>query len=65
MKVRDNCYGGTLTDSPMKLSTGFTSDSIALPRVTDTYLANGFVKKADFKLAHLKQMCSNFVLSDE
>ena len=66
MKVRENCYSGTLKALPMKLSSGFTSDSVALPKITDTYIAKGFVKQlADTKLAHLKQMCSNFILNDQ
>ena len=66
MKVRENCYSGTLTASPIKLSPGFMSDSVALPKITDSCIAKGFVKQlTDTKLAHLKPMCSNFILNDE
>lgn len=66
MKVRELCYSGTLSDTPMKLSKGYLPADVALPTVSDTYLAKKKVKElASSKLTHLKQMCTNFILKDE
>ena len=66
MKVRDECYNGPLKRSPMKLEKGFTPADVALPKVSDTYISSGKSRVlGDTKLAHLKQMCNNFIPEDQ
>ena len=55
MKVRELCYSGTLSNTPMSLSSGKTHVHLALPTVNDTLPKT--------KLARLKQMCSVLGLS--
>ena len=62
MKVRENCYAGVLKTTPMKIKKGFQPDTRVIPTVNDTYFARGNIKVLpETKLAHLKQMCSNFI----
>ena len=62
MKVRDLCYQGTLRDTPMSLSQGYSPTTRALPLVTDSYRAKGNVKSlSETKEHHLKQMYTNFI----
>lgn len=66
MKVRELCYTGTLRNTPMHLTKGYTRQFIALPTVNDTYSAQRKVRElSEFKLSHLKQMCSNYIQRDE
>ena len=66
MKVRELCYSGTLKNTPMHLTRGYTREFLALPTVNDTYIAQGKIKQlSDTKLSHLKQMCSNYIPREE
>ena len=66
MKVRELCYTGTLRNTPMHLTKGYTRQFIALPTVNDTYSAQRKVRElSESKLSHLKQMCSNYIQRDE
>ena len=54
MKVRDNCYCGVLRNTPMSIRKRCTLQDRALPRVSESYFAKGFVKTlSDNKQAHL------------
>ena len=65
MKVRESCYGGTLKDTPMKVTRGMSAHDIAIPGVGQSYFALGMVKTlSESKQSHLNQMCTNFIQRD-
>ena len=66
MKVRENCYSGTLRDSPTKVKKGFLCTDSCIPKVTDSYKATGNLRSlTDSKLQHLKQMYANFIAEEK
>ena len=65
MKVRDNCYTGTLRDTPMKVAKGMSPTDSVLPGDGQSYYALGMVKElSNTKQSHLNQMCTNFIPHD-
>ena len=66
MKVRDECYVGPLKRSSMKFENGYTPADIAFLKVSDTYVSYGkSLVLTDRQLAHVKQMCNNFIPEDQ
>ena len=59
MKVRENCYSGTLRDSPTKVKKGFLCTDACIPKVTDSYKARGNLRfLTDSKLQQYKNVYS-------
>ena len=62
MKVRENCYAGTLKNTPMRITKGKNPADKAIPGVTQSYAAKCLVKPlSDSKMTHLRRMCRNFI----
>ena len=65
MKVRTNCYSGTLKSTPMAIRKGMSAADRVLPGLGQSYFAKGMVKQlSESKQSHLNQMCINFIPND-
>ena len=65
MKVRSNCYSGTLKSTPMAIRKGMSAADRVLPGLGQSYFAKGMVKQlSESKQSHLNQMCINFIPND-
>ena len=63
MKVKENCYNGTLRDIPMKIT---DESCTAIPTVNQSYHCLKRVKQlSDNKMKDLKNMCTNFIPSEQ
>jgi len=65
MLVRDFCHGGVSQKSTMTLNPGVSPETPAVPCETENYITlNKKRALTTTKLAHLTQMCTNFIPED-
>ena len=65
MLVRDYCYGGAAQKSTMKINSGVSPESSAIPDENQNYITlNTKRNLTETKLAHLTQMSNNFIPED-
>lgn len=62
MKIREQCYKGTLKEIPMKVAKDHLAMENAIPSSKDTYKQRNKIGEiSSTKAAHLYQMYSNYV----
>ena len=65
MLVRDYCHGGVAKKSTMTLNPGVSPETSAFPCETENYITlNKQRTLTATKLAHLTQICTNFIPED-
>ena len=65
MLVRDYCYGGAAQKSTMNINPVVSSENSVIPDKEQNYITLSNMRNlTETKLAHLTQMCNNFIPED-